>query len=74
LSAYHPLPAIVACREEMVFGIKFALQGWLEAIKTELAQDGVHVMWVCPGFDINIRHAALDQDLPRVKAQWTKVL
>jgi NAD(P)-dependent dehydrogenase (short-subunit alcohol dehydrogenase family) len=29
---------------------KFALQGWLEAIKTELMADGVHVMWVCPGF------------------------
>jgi len=42
---------------------KFALQGWLEAIKTELAQDGVHVMWVCPGFTTsNIRHAALNKD------------
>src|SRR6478735_123614 len=39
---------------------KFALQGWLEAIKTELAGDGVHVMWVCPGFTTsNIRNAAL---------------
>ncbi|MFN2440628.1 MAG: SDR family NAD(P)-dependent oxidoreductase, partial [Chitinophagaceae bacterium] len=28
---------------------KFALQGWLEAIRTELADDDVHVMWVCPG-------------------------
>jgi short-subunit dehydrogenase len=41
---------------------KFALQGWLEAIRTELAED-VHVMWVCPGFTAsNIRHAALMQD------------
>ena len=40
---------------------KFALQGWLEAIRTELAGDGVHVMWVCPGFTTsNIRNAALD--------------
>jgi short-subunit dehydrogenase len=39
---------------------KFALQGWLEAIRTELAGD-VHVMWVCPGFTTsNIRNAALD--------------
>lgn len=39
---------------------KFALQGWLEAIRTELRQDGVHVMWVCPGFTTsNIRNAAL---------------
>lgn len=42
---------------------KFALQGWLEAIKTELVEDGVHVMWVCPGFTTsNIRKAALDKD------------
>src|SRR4051812_47021382 len=40
---------------------KFALQGWLESIRTELAEDDVHVMWVCPGFTTsNIRHAALD--------------
>jgi len=39
---------------------KFALQGWLEAIKTELAGDGVHVMWISPGFtSSNIRNAAL---------------
>ncbi len=42
---------------------KFALQGWLEAIKTELMADGVHVMWVCPGFTTsNIRVAALNKD------------
>jgi short-subunit dehydrogenase len=42
---------------------KFALQGWLEAIKTELMEDGVHVMWVCPGFTTsNIRNAALTKD------------
>lgn len=42
---------------------KFAVQGWLEAIKTELMADGVHVMWVCPGFTTsNIRHAALNKD------------
>ncbi|MBL7744364.1 MAG: SDR family oxidoreductase [Chitinophagaceae bacterium] len=42
---------------------KFALQGWLEAIRTELMDDGVHVMWVCPGFtSSNIRNAALTKD------------
>lgn len=42
---------------------KFAVQGWLEAIKTELLADGVHVMWVCPGFTTsNIRNAALSKD------------
>lgn len=40
---------------------KFALQGWLEAIRTELLDEGVHVMWVCPGFTAsNIRNAALN--------------
>lgn len=40
---------------------KFALQGWLESIRTELMSSGVHVMWVCPGFTTsNIRNAALD--------------
>ena len=42
---------------------KFALQGWLESIKTELMDSGVHVMWVCPGFTAsNIRFAALTND------------
>jgi short-subunit dehydrogenase len=42
---------------------KFAVQGWLEAIKTELMDDGVHVMWVCPGFTTsNIRNAALNNE------------
>jgi short-subunit dehydrogenase len=42
---------------------KFAVQGWLESIKTELMADGVHVMWVCPGFTTsNIRNAALNKD------------
>jgi len=41
---------------------KFALQGWLEALRTELLEDGVHVMWVCPGFTAsNIRNAALNE-------------
>jgi len=40
---------------------KFALQGWLEAIRTELLGSGVHVMWVCPGYTTsNIRQAALN--------------
>lgn len=40
---------------------KFALQGWLEALRTELLYSGVNVMWVCPGFTAsNIRFAALN--------------
>ena len=42
---------------------KFALHGWLESIKIELKDSGVHVMWVCPGFTTsNIRFAALNED------------
>ena len=40
---------------------KFAINGWLEAVRTELLDDGVNVMWVCPGFtSSNIRNAALN--------------
>ena len=40
---------------------KFALRGWLESVRTELLDSGVHVMWVCPGFTTsNIRNAALN--------------
>ncbi len=40
---------------------KFALQGWLESLRTELLKTGVNVMWVSPGFTAsNIRNAALN--------------
>lgn len=40
---------------------KFALNGWLEALRTELYDTGVNVMWVCPGYTTsNIRNAALN--------------
>ncbi|HEU4574453.1 MAG TPA: SDR family oxidoreductase [Chitinophagaceae bacterium] len=42
---------------------KFAMQGFLEALRTELLGSGVNVMWVCPGFTAsNIRSAALTKD------------
>jgi short-subunit dehydrogenase len=42
---------------------KFALQGWLESLRTELLDDKVNVMWVSPGFTTsNIRHAALNEN------------
>jgi short-subunit dehydrogenase len=42
---------------------KHALQGWLEAIRTELLETGVNVMWVSPGFTAsNIRNAALNKE------------
>lgn len=41
---------------------KFALNGWLEALRTELYETGVNVMWVCPGYTAsNIRNAALNK-------------
>jgi short-subunit dehydrogenase len=42
---------------------KFALQGWLEALRIEMMDDDVNVMWVCPNFvSSNIRFAALDAE------------
>jgi len=42
---------------------KFAMQGFFEALRTELLDSGVHVMWVCPGFTAsNIRNTALLKD------------
>jgi short-subunit dehydrogenase len=42
---------------------KFAVNGWMEALRTELMETGVNVMWVCPGFTkSNIRNAALDKN------------
>ncbi|MDQ6755573.1 MAG: SDR family oxidoreductase [Bacteroidota bacterium] len=42
---------------------KHAVNGWLEALRTELLDTGVNVMWVCPGFTTsNIRNAALNSD------------
>jgi short-subunit dehydrogenase len=41
---------------------KFALQGWLESLRTELMEKQVNVMWVSPYFTTsNIRNAALDE-------------
>lgn len=41
---------------------KHAINGWLEALRTELLNTGVHIMWVCPGYTTsNIRNAALDR-------------
>lgn len=38
---------------------KFAMQGFLEALRTELLHTGAHVMWVSPGFTAsNIRNVA----------------
>lgn len=42
---------------------KFALQGFLESLRTELLKTGVHVLTACPGFTTsNIRKASLTAD------------
>ncbi|MDW8288835.1 MAG: SDR family oxidoreductase, partial [Flammeovirgaceae bacterium] len=42
---------------------KFALQGFLEVLRTEMLYKNVHVLTVCPGFTAsNIRNTALDKD------------
>lgn len=42
---------------------KFAMNGFMEALRTELLNTGVHVMVACPGFTTsNIRVAALAKD------------
>lgn len=42
---------------------KFAMQGFLESLRTELLPTGVHVLIACPGFTkSNIRMAALTAD------------
>ncbi len=42
---------------------KYAVIGWLEALRTELLETGVNVMWVCPGFTTsNIRNVALNKE------------
>ncbi|WAC40412.1 SDR family oxidoreductase [Pedobacter sp. SL55] len=42
---------------------KFAMNGFMECLRTELLKTGVHVMVACPGFTTsNIRVAALSKD------------
>jgi short-subunit dehydrogenase len=42
---------------------KFAMNGWMEALRTELLDSGVNVLWACPGFTAsNIRNAALNKN------------
>lgn len=42
---------------------KFALNGWMEAIRTELLKEGVNVLTVAPGFTTsNIRNVALNSE------------
>lgn len=58
IAGYRGLPARTGYSSS-----KFALQGFLEALRTELLRTGAHVMWVCPGFTAsNIRNVAKGAD------------
>lgn len=58
IAGYRGLPARTGYSAS-----KFALQGFLEALRTELLYSGTHVMWVCPGFTAsNIRNVARSSD------------
>jgi short-subunit dehydrogenase len=54
IAGYRGLPARTGYSAS-----KHAMQGFLEALRTELLKTGVHVMWVSPGFVAsNIRNTA----------------
>ncbi|NIG55305.1 SDR family oxidoreductase [Chitinophaga sp. Cy-1792] len=56
IAGYRGLPARTGYSAS-----KFAMQGFLEALRTENLRTGVNVMWVCPGFTAsNIRNTALN--------------
>jgi len=58
IAGYRGLPARTGYSSS-----KFALQGFMEALRTELLGTGVHVMWVSPGFiATNIRNVARSAD------------
>jgi short-subunit dehydrogenase len=47
---------------------KFGMTGFLEALRTELLDSDVNVMWVCPGFtSSNIRNVALNKEAQHQK-------
>ena len=53
---------------------KYAVTGFLEALRTEMMDSGVNVMWVCPGFtSSNIRYRALNKKGDRdVSGKWSR--
>lgn len=58
IAGYRGLPARTGYSSS-----KFAMQGFLESIRTEHLKDGLHVLVACPGFTAsNIRNTALSAD------------
>jgi dehydrogenase/reductase SDR family protein 7B len=58
IAGYRGLPARTGYSAS-----KFAMQGFLESLRTELLKKSVHIMVACPGFtSSNIRNTALSKD------------
>lgn len=58
IAGYRGLPARTGYSAS-----KFAMKGFLEALRTELLKTGVHILVACPGFtSSNIRNTALSKD------------
>lgn len=58
IAGYRGLPARTGYSAS-----KFAMQGFLEALRTELLKKSVHILVACPGFtSSNIRNTALSKD------------
>lgn len=58
IAGYRGLPGRVGYSAS-----KFALNGFMEALRTELLPDGINVLWASPGFTAsNIRKAALTKN------------
>jgi short-subunit dehydrogenase len=58
IAGYRGLPARTGYSSS-----KYAMQGFMESLRTELLHTGTHVMWVCPGFTkSNIRNVALNNN------------
>ncbi len=58
IAGYRGLPGRVGYSAS-----KFAMQGFLESLRTEMIPKGVHVLTACPGFTTsNIREASLTKD------------
>jgi short-subunit dehydrogenase len=56
IAGYRGLPARTGYSSS-----KFALQGFMESLRTEMLHTGVHIMWVSPGFTAsNIRNVAIN--------------
>ncbi len=58
IAGYRGLPARTGYSSS-----KFAMQGFMEALRTEMLHTGANVMWVCPGFTSSgIRDTARSKD------------